>query len=980
MLAGVKSHHRILGLLCALLCGHPVAVRSAMVEAGAGYTNDFSARPLAVDWSTRSFGSAGTTGAGEITTVAGLDAAVQTNRASFITAQCGSSTGDPPAGSATAVWSTGGYLQTRPTQCAATLLLATLTNNTGASVGVVRLSYELVTNRASLAAEEVRGHRVYYSLAGAPNTWSNIAALSQTAAGPLSVDLELPGGWASGAPLYLLWADDNGSGSPDDANQIDNFSVRLPGGEPPGPACVLVSPANGQSFGAPANLTLTAAAHPGPEASLTGVGFFETTLGFIGSSLIAPFSHSLELGPGTYRFYAVATNSLAVVVFSSTNLVTVVSGTVIRGPYLGCRGATNVTIRWRTAESMVGRVRYGTDPAHLTACADDPSNRTDHVVALTGLQPETKYYYSIGSTIETLQAGADYYFFTAPPAGVSRPARIWFLSDFGRVDATQSAVRGAALNFFQSTGRDPDVWLGGGDNDQGNGTDAEFQSTVFNVYSNILCRQPFFPTGGNHDGLPASALWSIFSLPTNGALGGVPANAPYYYSFNYGDIHFLCLDSENSSRLAGGPMLSWLEQDLAANTQRWTIAYWHEPPYSKVFYDSDTDANCREMRENAVPLLEAYGVDVVLCGHAHSLQRTWLINGHYGLAATFNNAHKLDGGDGRVDGSGAYLKTGAGGAVYAVAPAGCGLTRTGSAHPACLFTINSTAGFLVLDVNSNRLDFQMVTSTGAIGDYFTILKGASQLAPPARPATLTAAAGGSAVNLSWVNNATNEAGYSLECSVNGAPFREIARPGANLTGYAHSEFNPAHAYYYRLRSWNNAGYSEYTDFASVTPAGPLQIDQQPLNLASLPGQAVLFSVLARGAAPITYQWYFAGAPLDGQTNQVLRLYQVTDTHAGQYTVVIANGGAPLASQPATLTLTDRAWPLELREAPRAAQGVFSAVFRGTVGAGYTLEAKDSLDASLWRTVGWLSVPATGTLQFQDQVGAATQRFYRLVGP
>ena len=60
---------------------------------------------------------------------------------------------------------------------------------------------------------------------------------------------------------------------------------------------------------------------------------------------------------------------------------------------------------------------------------------------------------------------------------------------------------------------------------------------------------------------------------------------------------------------------TWLRTDLAANTNRWTIAYWHHPPYSKGTHDSDSiyETELSEMRQNFNPILEAGGVQCGFC-------------------------------------------------------------------------------------------------------------------------------------------------------------------------------------------------------------------------------------------------------------------------------------------------------------------------------------------------------------------------------
>src|SRR5439155_3251440 len=216
-----------------------------------------------------------------------------------------------------------------------------------------------------------------------------------------------------------------------------------------------------------------------------------------------------------------------------------------------------------------------------------------------------------------------------------------------------------------------------------------------------------------------------FALPKSGEAGGVASGTKAYYSFNYANIHFVCLDSTDSNRSPSGAMLTWLKSDLAANTQQWLIAFWHHPPYSKGSHDSDTETELIEMRQYALPILESYGVDLVLSGHSHSYERSYLLDGHYGVSSTLTSAMILDAGDGRVDGNGAYQKpavlTPHKGAVYTVAGSS-GQTGGGSLnHPAMYISLN-VLGSLVLDVNGSRLDAKFLNSSGSTQDHFTIKK------------------------------------------------------------------------------------------------------------------------------------------------------------------------------------------------------------------------------------------------------------------
>ena len=405
--------------------------------------------------------------------------------------------------------------------------------------------------------------------------------------------------------------------------------------------------------------------------------------------------------------------------------------TLVRGPYLQSGTASSVIIKWRTDEATDSLVRYGLAPDSLTLSVSDATSTTEHAVQLTGLSADVKYFYAVGTSADTLAGGDDDHFVvTAPVPGTAKPTRIWVIGDSGTADRSAEAVRDAFLNFTWP--RDPDLWIMLGDNAYEDGTDAEYQAAVFETYPQVLRKIVLWPTLGNHDGSTAdsttesSPYYDIFSLPRNGEAGGVASGTEAYYSFDYGNIHFIVLDSYETDRSPDGAMMTWLARDLAANDKEWIIAFWHHPPYSRGSYDSNTQRRSIALRQNAVPLLERYGVDLVLSGHSHSYERSYLIDGHYGRSDTITDALKKNPGDGSATGDGAYQKpatVGAphAGAVYAVAGTAGKLHRGPLDHRAMAVSLRSL-GSMVLDVNGNRLDAIFLDSTGNIQDDFTILK------------------------------------------------------------------------------------------------------------------------------------------------------------------------------------------------------------------------------------------------------------------
>ena len=185
-----------------------------------------------------------------------------------------------------------------------------------------------------------------------------------------------------------------------------------------------------------------------------------------------------------------------------------------------------------------------------------------------------------------------------------------------------------------------------GDNAYEAGTDAEWQASFFELYTDILRSANAITTIGNHEmgvgrldlpgailcailGIPPSGCpfppdalipvplaggsnsadpasydgdgdlapdgtgmpyLDIFSQPSAGESGGVPSGTEQYYSVDYGNVHVVSLDTQLSARddTERATMMSWLMSDLSHNTRDWTIVIFHHPPYSKgTNHDSD---------------------------------------------------------------------------------------------------------------------------------------------------------------------------------------------------------------------------------------------------------------------------------------------------------------------------------------------------------------------------------------------------------
>lgn len=133
-----------------------------------------------------------------------------------------------------------------------------------------------------------------------------------------------------------------------------------------------------------------------------------------------------------------------------------------------------------------------------------------------------------------------------------------------------------------------------------------------------------------------------------------------------------------------------------------------------------------DMRENALPILEKYGVDLVLSGHSHSYERSFLLRGHFGTSGTLTSAMILDSGNGRTSGDGAYDKSptgnGTNGTVYTVAgSSGKVGTVFPVKHPA-MYNLRQILGSVIIDIDGSQLDAIFLDNQGAVQDTFSIVK------------------------------------------------------------------------------------------------------------------------------------------------------------------------------------------------------------------------------------------------------------------
>jgi predicted phosphodiesterase len=281
-----------------------------------------------------------------------------------------------------------------------------------------------------------------------------------------------------------------------------------------------------------------------------------------------------------------------------------------RGPYVQGVTASSAVICWVSKHPGSGVVEYGKSP-ELGCKETDPRVRRRHVVALAALDPGSTYHYRV----EGVGGSSSGCFRTAPVGDDSRFS-FAVVGDSGSGGKGQLAVA-ALLERLR-----PDLVLHTGDVVYPAGQERHYDRRFFAPYRNLIKTVPLFPVLGNHDVRKGNgaAFLENFHPPL-----GSPGSTKRYYSFDWGNTHFVALDSELYHGDRGSnpeEQRDFLERDLATTRKRWKVAFLHRSPYGSSRHGGD-----EKVREDLEPLFVKHGADLVFSGHDHVYERTVPITG-----------------------------------------------------------------------------------------------------------------------------------------------------------------------------------------------------------------------------------------------------------------------------------------------------------------------------------------------------------------
>ncbi|HMG51974.1 MAG TPA: metallophosphoesterase [Kofleriaceae bacterium] len=291
---------------------------------------------------------------------------------------------------------------------------------------------------------------------------------------------------------------------------------------------------------------------------------------------------------------------------------------ISRQPYVQSTTTTSTIVVWGSTEDK-GQVvlREPAGDVVATAVAEyagDADRRAARLAAQhrEGKELDADDIYLVAARFDKLQPGHLYcYQLVAGDAPLTEPAplataappgtdslRFVALGDSGTGGAAQLAIakRLSAVTF--------ELILFLGDLAYEDGSPRQLQSNFFAVYRDVMRYTPAYPTIGNHERQTRSGrpYFEAFVLP----------EPERYYSFDWGDVHFVAIDTTQRD----ARQLVWLEDDLTNNKLPWVIVYGHHPMYTNSLRGAQ-----QWIRAAFANIVTRHKVDIVLAGHEHQYER-----------------------------------------------------------------------------------------------------------------------------------------------------------------------------------------------------------------------------------------------------------------------------------------------------------------------------------------------------------------------
>ncbi|MCK3682825.1 metallophosphoesterase family protein [Maribellus sp. YY47] len=364
----------------------------------------------------------------------------------------------------------------------------------------------------------------------------------------------------------------------------------------------------------------------------------------------------------------------------------------------------SVAVTWRTKDAVAQKLQWAevtdspvlandrqviaANSSTITYIDGDvpPLMLTNHSAVIRDLEPGSRYLYRVGA--ETTWSE----WIEFETAGLASDP-ITFIY-FGDVQANIKSQWSRVIRKAFSTAPDVDFLYYAGDLINHTHSEEEWKQW-FEAGSFIHASIPSMMTPGNHE-YDSTALdnhWRAqFTLPENGPDMDLLSETVYYV--DYQDLRMISIDADmmDESPEAAVETRNWLAKVLEETNKTWTILTLHYP-----FYSTKANRDNVELRENIQPLIEKYGVDMVLTGHDHAYGR-----GREKVESMTR--------PGEISGP-VYVVSVSGPKLYGVSDQSW-MSRKGG----------NTQFFQLISINQNKLNYKAYTASGEIYDEFDLVK------------------------------------------------------------------------------------------------------------------------------------------------------------------------------------------------------------------------------------------------------------------
>jgi parallel beta-helix repeat protein len=158
----------------------------------------------------------------------------------------------------------------------------------------------------------------------------------------------------------------------------------------------------------------------------------------------------------------------------------------------------------------------------------------------------------------------------------------------------------------------------------------------------------------------------------------------------------------------------------------------------------------------------------------------------------------------------------------------------------------------------------------------------------------------STIRVFWQDDSENETAFEIQRSLDGATWEPAGTVPANTTEFVDDGRNVGERVYYRVRAVNDSGPSRFSNITGAGTPLPPSIALEPASQQIALGANAFFIVVPGGTGPFSYQWFFGGEEMTGETNASILIRNVQPDHEGVYSVRVANLAGSVQSAEANL--------------------------------------------------------------------------------